>query len=62
MSSPRRAFFRVLRKGAKVVAWAFALWVIVVGLQACADGRLLFRPKPPLEQLPQGPPKFVPTR
>lgn len=45
-----------------MVAWAFALWVIVVGLQACADGRLLFRPKPPLEQLPQGPPKFVPSR
>lgn len=63
MLRPRRhrtALVYWFAQGGRVVAWVLVLWIIVIGLQSCS-GRLMFRPKPPLEKIPASQPKFVPS-
>jgi len=45
----------------RAVALVVFLWIIVVGIQGCSDGRTLFYPKPPLEKIPPSQPKFIPS-
>jgi len=45
----------------RAVALAVFAWIIVVGIQGCADGRTLFYTKPPLEKIPASQPKFIPS-
>jgi|GEM_PF-6715193 len=50
-----------MRSLAKLALWVAVLYVIAVGLQSCVGGRLMFRPKPPLENIPASKPKFIPS-
>ena len=47
-------------QGGRLAALGFLLWMVATFSYGCADGRLMFRPKPPLEAIPSQP-KFVPS-